>query len=208
MDINVGSGGPKTHTVVMIFILDNYDSFTYNLVQRLGEIDSGLEMTVARNDQTSISAIAALRPERMIISPGPCTPSEAGLSKDVIAHFGPVVPLLGVCLGYQCIAEVYGAKVVRHTRLMHGKTSMIHHDGRGLFTGITSPGEATRYHSLIVPEDSVPSELEICAWAMDDGARELMGLRHREHPVHGVQFHPESFLTTEGTAILRNFLTM
>ncbi len=193
----------------MIFVLDNYDSFTYNLVQRLGEIDPGLDIRVARNDQISVDEIESLQPERIIISPGPCTPKEAGLSKTVIEHFGPKVPLLGVCLGHQCLAEVYHARVVRHDRLMHGKVSPIHHDGRGLFRGLSNPFQATRYHSLIVPEESIPDELEVCAWTDDpDHGRELMGLRHRQHPVHGVQFHPESFLTDEGIKLLKNFLEL
>ena len=193
----------------MIFVLDNYDSFTYNLVQRLGEIDSGLDIRVARNDQTSLDEIEKLRPERIIISPGPCTPAEAGLSKDVIARFGPRVPLLGVCLGHQCIAEVYGAKVVRAGRLMHGKTSLIHHDGRGVFTGLPEPFTATRYHSLIVPAETLGDDLEMTAWTDDgDVPREVMGLRHRQHPVHGVQFHPESFLTESGIDLLANFLKL
>ena len=193
----------------MIFVLDNYDSFTYNLVQRLGEIDSGLDIRVARNDQTTLDEIETLRPERIIISPGPCTPAEAGLSKDVIARFGPRVPLLGVCLGHQCIAEVYGAKVVRAGRLMHGKTSLIHHDGRGVFAGLPEPFPATRYHSLIVPAETLGDDLEITAWTDDgDVPREVMGLQHRQYPVHGVQFHPESFLTESGTDLLANFLKL
>ncbi|MGH7129900.1 MAG: anthranilate synthase component II [Planctomycetaceae bacterium] len=193
----------------MIFVLDNYDSFTYNLVQRLGEIDAGLDIRVARNDQTTIAAIEALQPERIIVSPGPCTPAEAGLSKDIIAHFGPKLPLLGVCLGHQCLAEVYGANVVRHDRLMHGKTSLIHHDGRGVFAGLEQPFEATRYHSLIVPAETVSDELEVSAWTEDaDHEREVMGLRHRRHSVHGVQFHPESFLTGAGNSLLKNFLKL
>lgn len=190
----------------MIFVLDNYDSFTYNLVQRLGEIDDSLQIEVARNDQISIAEIETLAPERIIISPGPCTPAEAGLSKEVIAHFGPKLPLLGVCLGHQSIAEVYGAKVVRADRLMHGKTSMIEHDGTGVFAGIESPFEATRYHSLVVPEESISDELRVTAWTTDVEPREVMGFRHASHPVHGVQFHPESFLTEAGVQLLKNFL--
>ncbi len=191
----------------MIFVLDNYDSFTYNLVQRLGEINPGLEIRVARNDQISIAEIERFKPERIIISPGPGTPEEAGLSREVIAHFGPRVPVLGVCLGHQCLAEVYAARVVRTDRLMHGKVSAIYHDGRGVFEKLDSPFIATRYHSLIVPEDSVDGDLEVTAWTEDPGhAREVMGLRHRRFPVHGVQFHPESFLTEAGTGLLRNFL--
>lgn len=193
----------------MIFVLDNYDSFTYNLVQRLGEIDSRLDIHVARNDEMSVDDIDSLSPERVIISPGPCTPREAGLSKDVIAHFGSRVPVLGVCLGHQCLAEVYGAKVIRADRLMHGKVSEIHHDGKGVFAGLDNPFVATRYHSLIVPEDSLSDDFELCAWTDDsDHAREVMGVRHRTHPVHGVQFHPESFLTDEGVRLLENFLAL
>lgn len=193
----------------MIFVLDNYDSFTYNLVQRFGEIDSSLDIQVARNDQTTIADIERLNPDRIVVSPGPCTPAEAGLSKDVIAHFGPKMPVFGVCLGHQCIAEVYGAKVVRADRLMHGKTSMMHHDDSGVFQSLGNPFEATRYHSLVVPEDTIPDELIVNAWTADsDHPREVMGFRHRDFPVHGVQFHPESFLTGEGTDLLKNFLTI
>ena len=191
----------------MIFVLDNYDSFTYNLVQRLGEIDPALAISVARNDQITISEIESLRPERIIVSPGPCTPKDAGLSKEVISHFGPRVPVLGVCLGHQCLAEVYASEVVRADRLMHGKVSAIHHDGQGVFAGLRNPFIATRYHSLVVPESSLGKDLDICAWTDDaDHPREVMGLRHRTFPVHGVQFHPESFLTEEGIGLLRNFL--
>lgn len=194
----------------MIFVLDNYDSFTYNLVQRLGEIDATLDIHVARNDRTSLDEIAELSPDRIIISPGPCTPAEAGLSREVIARFGPEVPVLGVCLGHQCIAEVYGAQVVRAERLMHGKVSEIQHTGQGVFAGLDNPFIATRYHSLIVPEESIPEEFEVTAWVEESGhSREIMGLRHREFPVHGVQFHPESYLTAEpGIQMLRNFLAL
>jgi anthranilate synthase/aminodeoxychorismate synthase-like glutamine amidotransferase len=191
----------------MLFVLDNYDSFTYNLVQRFGEIDAALEVVVVRNDQTTLDDIAALKPARIVVSPGPCTPAEAGLSKAVIERFGPEVPVLGVCLGHQCMAEVFGAKVVRANRLMHGKTSMIRHDASGVFADLPQPFEATRYHSLIVPAETLTDELEATAWAADDGS-EVMGLRHRRYPVHGVQFHPESFLTTAGMDLLRNFLTI
>jgi len=191
----------------MIFVLDNYDSFTYNLVQRLGEIDPTLQIEVRRNDQTNLEEIAALQPERIIISPGPCTPNEAGLSCDVIRRFGPEIPLLGVCLGHQCIGQVYGGQVVRADRLMHGKTSMMHHDGTGVFASLPSPFEATRYHSLVVLESSLPPELIACAWTRDaDHAPELMGVRHRDYPVFGVQFHPESFLSPVGIELLKNFL--
>jgi anthranilate synthase/aminodeoxychorismate synthase-like glutamine amidotransferase len=193
----------------MIFLIDNYDSFTYNLVQRIGEIDGSLEIRVERNDKTSLEAIEALQPERIIISPGPCTPAEAGLSRDVIQHFGPQLPVLGVCLGHQCLADVYGARVERAGRLMHGKTSMIHHAGAGVFAGLPQPFEATRYHSLIVPKDSIPDCLEVTAWVDEEGhGYEVMGLQHREHPVYGVQFHPESFLTGFGHDLLKNFLAV
>ena len=193
----------------MIFVLDNYDSFTYNLVQRLGEIDAGLDIRVARNNQITVAEIEALAPERIIVSPGPCSPSEAGISKEVIRHFGPKLPVLGVCLGHQCIGEVYGGEVIRARRLMHGKVSPIHHDGRGVFAGLPSPFQATRYHSLIVPTESLPADLEVCAWTDDpDHPREIMGLRHRRFPVHGVQFHPESFLTEGGIRLLENFLRL
>ena len=178
-------------------------------MQRLGEIDPDLEITVARNDQTTLEEIAELDPERIIVSPGPCTPKQAGLSCDVIRRFGPEKPLLGVCLGHQSIAEVYGAEVVRADRLMHGKVSSVRHDEQGLFRGIENPAIATRYHSLIVPEESLPDCLMPTAWSADEGhPAELMGLRHREFPVYGVQFHPESFLTEAGIKLLENFLTL
>ncbi len=190
-----------------IFVLDNYDSFTYNLVQRLGELDASLDIRVERNDQISVEEIAAWQPERLIISPGPCTPNEAGLSRAVIAELGPRTPLLGVCLGHQCLADVYGAKVVRADRLMHGKVSRVHHNGTGVFQNLPNPFTATRYHSLVVPESTVPVHLEITAWTDDgDHPREVMGLRHREFPIEGVQFHPESYLTDAGLQLLENFL--
>jgi anthranilate synthase component 2 len=193
----------------MILLIDNYDSFTYNLVQRLGEIDSTLDVRVVRNDQISLEEIAALDPERIIISPGPCTPREAGISKKVVERFGLTMPLLGVCLGHQCIGEVYGWEVNRADRLMHGKVSEIHHDSKGVFAGLKNPFIATRYHSLVVRPDKDHEDLEVCAWTNDPGQpREVMGVRHRQHPIHGVQFHPESFLTEAGIDLLKNFLAL
>jgi anthranilate synthase/aminodeoxychorismate synthase-like glutamine amidotransferase len=187
----------------MIFILDNYDSFTYNLVQYFGEL--GVEPVVRRNDEITVAGIAALAPERICISPGPGTPQEAGVSNAVIRELGPRVPVLGVCLGHQCIGEVFGGDVVRAGRLMHGKTSPILHHGDGVFAGLPNPFEATRYHSLLVRRDSVPDCLEITA---ETAEGEIMGLRHREYPIHGVQFHPESILTLEGKNLLVNFLKL
>jgi len=187
----------------MLLVLDNYDSFTYNLVQYFGEL--GADLVVKRNDEITIEEIAALAPERICISPGPCTPREAGISNDVIRAFGPTTPTLGVCLGHQCIGDVFGGAVVRADRLMHGKTSPILHDGKGVFAGLPSPFQATRYHSLIVRRDSVPDVLEITA---ETAEKEIMGLRHREYPIHGVQFHPESILTPEGKQLLKNFLEL
>jgi anthranilate synthase/aminodeoxychorismate synthase-like glutamine amidotransferase len=193
----------------MIFVLDNYDSFTYNLVQRLGEIDASLDIRVARNDQVSVDQIEQMKPGRIIVSPGPCTPNEAGISKQVIEYFGPRLPVLGVCLGHQCIGETYCGRVLPAPRLMHGKVSQIHHDGQGLFAGLKNPFPATRYHSLAIPLDCVPADLELCAWTADDDfPREVMGVRHRRYAVHGVQFHPESFLTEGGIDLLRNFLRL
>ena len=187
----------------MLLILDNYDSFTYNLVQYFGEL--GSEPVVWRNDQISIDEIAELKPTHICISPGPGRPAEAGVSSEVVRHFAPSVPLLGVCLGHQCIAEVFGGRVVRAERLMHGKTSEIHHDGSGVFAGLPNPFSATRYHSLIVAPDDLPGELEITAKTAEG---EIMGLHHRDFPVHGVQFHPESILTAEGRKLLGNFLAL
>jgi anthranilate synthase/aminodeoxychorismate synthase-like glutamine amidotransferase len=187
----------------MPLVLDNYDSFTYNLVQYFGEL--GAELVVKRNDEVTVEEIAAMNPGKICISPGPCTPREAGISNDVIRAFGPRTPILGVCLGHQCIGDVFGGVVVRAGRLMHGKTSPILHDGKGVFAGLPSPFEATRYHSLIVRRDSVPAVLEITA---ETAEQEIMGLRHREYPIHGVQFHPESILTPEGKHLLKNFLEM
>jgi anthranilate synthase/aminodeoxychorismate synthase-like glutamine amidotransferase len=193
----------------MILLIDNYDSFTYNLVQRFGEIDPSLDLRVVRNDQITLEEIRTLNPERIIISPGPCTPSEAGISKAVIDEFGPTRPVLGVCLGHQCLGELYGWTVGRADRLMHGKTSPIHHNGEGLFKGLPNPMIATRYHSLVVRPDGVHEDLEVTAWTQDEGQpREIMGLKHKRYPVYGVQFHPESFLTERGIDLLHNFLTI
>ncbi len=187
----------------MILVLDNYDSFTFNLVQYFGEL--GAELHVARNDQITIAEIEKLAPKKIVISPGPCTPREAGISGEVIKTFGSRLPILGVCLGNQCIAEVYGGDVVRAERLMHGKTSPILHRGQGVFRDLPSPFDATRYHSLIVKRETLPSILEITA---ETAEGEIMGLQHKENPVHGVQFHPESILTTEGKKLLQNFLDL
>ncbi len=189
----------------MVFVLDNYDSFTYNLVQYLGEL--GADVEVRRNDQVSVGEIEALCPERIVISPGPCTPQEAGISIDLIRHFAGKVPLLGVCLGHQAMGAAFGGQVVRAKTLMHGKTSQVEHDGNTIFSGLSSPMTATRYHSLIVSEDNLPKELEVSAWTSGkDGTRVIMGLRHRKFPVEGVQFHPESVLTDEGKKLVSNFL--
>jgi anthranilate synthase/aminodeoxychorismate synthase-like glutamine amidotransferase len=188
-----------------VFVLDNYDSFTYNLVQYLGEL--GAEVEVRRNDQVTCEQIEELRPDRILVSPGPCTPQEAGLSIPVIKHFAGKVPILGVCLGHQAIGAAFGGAVVRASNLMHGKTSEIEHDGRTIFRGIQSPMSATRYHSLIVAEKGLPKELEISARTQGpDGKSVIMALRHREYPVEGVQFHPESVLTSDGKQLIRNFL--
>jgi len=186
----------------MILVIDNYDSFTYNLVQYFGEL--GAEIVVKRNDEITIPEIEALAPEKLCISPGPCTPNEAGISCDVIRHFGGKIPILGVCLGHQSIGQVYGGEVVRAGRLMHGKTSPIHHTGENVFAGLPNPFEATRYHSLLVKRESLPDCLKITA-ETEEG--EIMGLAHRELPVFGVQFHPESILTTVGKNLLENFLS-
>jgi len=190
----------------MLLMIDNYDSFTWNLVQYLQAL--GSEVKVVRNDELSLAQIDALQPERIVISPGPCTPNEAGVSLDVIRELGARVPILGVCLGHQGIGQAYGGQVVRAGRIMHGKTSPIRHEGKGVFAGLPDGYEATRYHSLVVDKDSLPDSLEVTAWTEnDDGSvEEIMGLRHREHPVEGVQFHPESILTEHGHALLKNFL--
>jgi anthranilate synthase/aminodeoxychorismate synthase-like glutamine amidotransferase len=188
----------------MILMIDNYDSFTYNLVQYLGEL--GAEMVVRRNDQITLDEIEHLQPERIVISPGPCTPKEAGISIDVVRTFGQQIPILGVCLGHQAIGEAFGGEVVRAGRLMHGKTSMITHDGRTVYADLPNPFEATRYHSLIIRNESLPDCLEVTSWTNDGERREIMGVRHRSWPVEGVQFHPESILTVEGKKLLGNFL--
>ncbi len=186
----------------MLLIIDNYDSFTYNLVQYFGEL--GAEMQVFRNDQITPEKVRALKPERIVISPGPCSPKEAGVSNAIIREFGPELPLLGVCLGHQCIGHVFGGEVVRADRLMHGKTSLIHHNGKQIFAGMPQPFEATRYHSLIIKRDTCPDCLEITAETRPEG--EIMGVRHKQFPISGVQFHPESILTREGKRLLKNFL--
>lgn len=189
----------------MVFVLDNYDSFTYNLVQYLGEL--GANVVVRRNDQITIGEVEAFAPQRIVISPGPCTPQEAGISIALVQHFTGKLPVLGVCLGHQALGAAFGGKVVRASHLMHGKTSQVIHDGRTVFTGLPSPFTATRYHSLVVQEEDLPGELEVSAWTIEpDGSRTIMGLRHRKFPVEGVQFHPESVLTGEGKKLLSNFL--
>ena len=190
----------------MIVLIDNYDSFTYNLVQRLGELDPEIELRVFRNDQVTADEVGALAPTHILISPGPCTPREAGVSNDVIRLLAPAVPVLGVCLGHQCIGHVFGGEVVRNHRIMHGKTSLIHHDGLGVFRGLSNPFEATRYHSLVIRRETFGHpDFVVTAWT-DEG--EIMGVRHRTWPLHGVQFHPESFLTAEGPLLLKNFIEL
>jgi len=190
----------------MLLMIDNYDSFTYNVVQYLGEL--GADVRVVRNDEISVSDIEAMAPEKVVISPGPCTPNEAGISMAVIEAYAGKLPLLGICLGHQSIGQVFGGKVVRARQVMHGKTSPIHHRGEGVFRGLSQPFEATRYHSLVVERESLPDCLEITAWTQTEAGEidEIMGLRHRELAVEGVQFHPESILTAHGHDLLRNFL--
>jgi len=189
----------------MVFVLDNYDSFTYNLVQFLGEL--GAEVVVRRNDQVTVAVVEAMHPERILLSPGPCTPQEAGISIELVRHFAGKIPVLGVCLGHQAIGAAFGGEIVRAPKLMHGKTSEVQHDGRTIFQGLRSPMTATRYHSLIVREKSLPKDLEISAYATENGnSRVIMGLRHKQFPVEGVQFHPESVLTGEGKKLIENFL--
>jgi anthranilate synthase/aminodeoxychorismate synthase-like glutamine amidotransferase len=185
----------------MLLMIDNYDSFTYNLYQYLSEL--GAEVVTVRNDKIDLEDIEAMAPEGIVISPGPCTPREAGISKEVVRHLGPKLPVLGVCLGHQCVGEVYGAKVDRAGEIRHGKTSMIHHTGQGVLAGLPNPFEAIRYHSLTVYPETLPDCLEVTAWT-DNGL--IMGLRHKEYPVEGVQFHPESIMTLVGHDLLRNFL--
>ncbi len=190
----------------MILLIDNYDSFTYNLVQRLGEMDAGIDVRVYRNDKITPDEIAVLKPTHIIISPGPCTPKEAGISNDVLKRFAPSIPILGVCLGHQCIGHSFGGEVIRNHRVMHGKTSLIRHDGLGVFRGMSDPFEATRYHSLVIKRETFRNpDFLVTAWTDED---EIMGVRHRAWPLHGVQFHPESFLTLEGPRLLKNFVEM
>jgi anthranilate synthase component 2 len=190
----------------MLLMIDNYDSFTYNLVQYFGEL--GVEVSVHRNDMISVSEIEKLDPKYIVISPGPCTPNEAGVSIETIKHFAGKKPILGVCLGHQSIGQAFGGKIIHAKQIMHGKTSLIHHQDVGVFKGLPNPFEATRYHSLVIEKDSIPECLEITAWTLDDNNAidEIMGVRHRQFAIEGVQFHPESILTTPGHALLRNFL--
>ena len=187
----------------MVFVLDNYDSFTYNLVQYMGEL--GAEMTIRRNDELTVDEVEALAPERVLLSPGPCTPQEAGISIDLIQRFAGKIPILGVCLGHQAIGAAFGGDVVRAPKLMHGKTSEVEHDGKTIFTGIDSPMTCTRYHSLIVSNQNLPADLQVSARTADGT---IMGLRHRQYPVEGVQFHPESVLTDDGKRLIKNFLEL
>ena len=189
----------------MILLIDNYDSFTYNLFQYLSEL--GERVTVARNDKITIEEIEKMKPQRIVISPGPSTPQNAGISNDVIKHFGPCVPILGVCLGHQCIGYSYGGTVEQAKQIMHGKSSLIHHSNQGVFSGLPNPFPAIRYHSLVVKREKLPDSLEITAWT-EDKDNEIMGLKHKQHPVEGIQFHPESFMTDSGKDILRNFLKL
>jgi len=191
----------------MVFVLDNYDSFTYNLVQYLGEL--GAKIEVRRNDELTVEEVEALKPERILLSPGPCTPGEAGILVSLIRHMAGKTPILGVCLGHQAIGEAFGGKIVRAQRLMHGKTSPVDHDGKGVFTGLPTPLTCTRYHSLIVEEDSLPADLAVTARTpASDGGSVIMGLRHKSLPIEGVQFHPESVLTEGGRQMIRNFMQM
>lgn len=193
----------------MIVLIDNYDSFTYNLVQRLGEIDPALDLEVYRNDKITLDEIESRHPTHLIISPGPCTPDEAGISLECVKRFAGRVPLLGVCLGHQSIGQAFGGKIVRADRLMHGKVDQIFHDGCGLFEGLESPFLATRYHSLVIRPDTLNDAFEVCAWSVSpDGSHVIMGIRHKTFPLYGVQFHPESFLTEVGPKLLERFLEL
>ncbi len=188
----------------MILVIDNYDSFTYNLVQRLGEIDASLDIRVFRNDQINVETIKTLAPAKIIISPGPCTPKESGISNEVLKTFASQLPILGVCLGHQCIGHTFGGEVIRNSRIMHGKISPIHHDNKGVFKGLQNPFDATRYHSLVIKKETFTNpDFEISAWTSEG---EIMGVRHKSWELHGVQFHPESFLSLEGPKLLKNFL--
>ena len=190
----------------MILVIDNYDSFTYNLVQRLGEIDASLDIRVFRNDQIDIESIKKLAPAKIIISPGPCTPKEAGISNEILKTFASQLPILGVCLGHQCIGHVFGGEVIRNSRIMHGKISPIHHDNKGVFKGLSNPFDATRYHSLVIKKETFTNpDFEVSAWTAEG---EIMGVRHKSWELHGVQFHPESFLSIEGPKLLQNFLNI
>jgi len=190
----------------MIVLIDNYDSFTYNLVQRLGELNPAIELRVFRNDEIALEDLEKLKPSRIIISPGPCTPKEAGISNAVLERFAARLPILGVCLGHQCIGHTFGGEVVRNFRVMHGKTSLIHHDNQGIFAGLSNPFEATRYHSLVIRRETfLNDDFVVDAWTDE---QEIMGVRHKKWQLHGVQFHPESFLTAEGPKLLKNFLEL
>lgn len=190
----------------MVVVIDNYDSFTYNLVQRLGEIDPAVDVRVLRNDERDVEGVAQWNPDRIIISPGPCTPNEAGISVDCVRRFAGKIPLLGVCLGHQSIGQAFGGKIVRAPKLMHGKTDTIRHDDAGLFAGLANPFVATRYHSLVIDPESLPDSLQVTAWTDTGGTRQIMGVRHRDYPLEGWQFHPESFLTEPGIELLTRFL--
>lgn len=190
----------------MVIVIDNYDSFTYNLVQRLGEIDPSIEIRVFRNDELTVDQISDLSPSRILVSPGPCTPKEAGISVPTIKHFAGKIPMLGVCLGHQSIGQAFGGKIIRAPELMHGKTDQIHHDGQGLFAGLDNPFVATRYHSLVIEPESMPDCLKVAAWTDTGGVRQVMAVRHESYPLEGWQFHPESFLTEPGIAMLTRFL--
>jgi anthranilate synthase component 2 len=192
----------------MLLMIDNYDSFTYNLVQYFGEL--GVQVKVYRNDQIEIEEISKMAPQYIVISPGPCTPNQAGISKKVVRAFAGIVPLLGVCLGHQCIGAAYGGSIIKAHQIMHGKTSLIYHQGTGLFEGLPNPFTATRYHSLVIDRDPLPKSLSLTAWTQspDGSIEEIMGVQHEKHPIVGVQFHPESFLSEQGHALLRNFLNI